>query len=81
MLEIKVLGTGCKNCIRLTEEAKVAVQELDIEAKITKVETMPEIMKYGIMRTPGLVINEKVKSYGRIPKREEIISYIKEEIQ
>lgn len=79
MLEIKVLGMGCRNCIRVHHEVENVLQDMDIQIDIQKVEDVPGIMKYGIMRTPGLVINEKVKSFGRIPTREEIAQFIKEE--
>jgi small redox-active disulfide protein 2 len=65
-MEIKILGTGCANCKRLEKSAIEAIKELGIDAIVTKVEDFQEIMKYGIMRTPGLVIDEKVVSYGTI---------------
>ena len=80
MLNVKVLGSGCKNCVKLTEEVKVILQELVIEAELEKVEDIPTILQYGVMRTPGLVINNKVKSSGRIPRKEEIVKYIQEEL-
>ncbi|GBF10485.1 thioredoxin family protein [Tepidibacillus infernus] len=80
MLEIKILGMGCKNCVRLQKEVEAIMEENQLKANIQKIQDVPGIMKYGIMSTPGLVINEKVKSFGRIPKREEILQYIKEEL-
>lgn len=80
MLEIKVLGSGCKNCVKVFDEVNKVVKEMDVEANVIKEESIQEIMKYGVMRTPGLVINEKVKSFGKIPKSEEIMKFIKEEI-
>ena len=65
-MEIKILGTGCANCKKLEANAKEAVKELNIEAKITKVEDIKDIMKYGVMRTPAIVINEKVKMFGKV---------------
>jgi small redox-active disulfide protein 2 len=65
-MEIKILGTGCANCKRLEKHAVEAVKELNLTAAVTKVEDFQEIMKYGIMRTPGLVVDEKVVSYGTI---------------
>jgi small redox-active disulfide protein 2 len=65
-MEIKILGTGCANCKRLEKHAIEAVKELGIDAIVTKVEDFQEIMKYGILRTPGLVVDEKVVSYGTI---------------
>lgn len=77
---IKVLGSGCMNCKKLYEAASQAAGELGVAAEIVKVEDMKEIMSYGIMRTPGLVINEKVKVYGKVPGVEEIKKYVQEEM-
>jgi small redox-active disulfide protein 2 len=63
-MEIKVLGPGCANCTKLEELAKQAVKELGIEAKVEKVSDMQEIMKY-TMSTPGLVVNGKLRHYGK----------------
>ncbi|SHJ42811.1 small redox-active disulfide protein 2 [Clostridium cavendishii DSM 21758] len=73
---IKVLGSGCTNCKRLEENTKKAVEELNIDATIEKVTDIKDIMKYGVMRTPALVIDEKVKSYGRVLTTEEIKKYL-----
>ncbi|MGE5628120.1 MAG: thioredoxin family protein [Solirubrobacterales bacterium] len=78
-MEIKILGTGCANCKKLDANAKKAVEELNLDAQITKVEDMKDIMKYGVMRTPALVINEKVKMYGKVLTVDEIKKYINEE--
>lgn len=75
-MEIKVLGPGCANCKRLYQEAEKAVAQVGQEATITKVEAMEEIMAYGILRTPGLVIDEKVVASGRIPSASEIATLI-----
>jgi small redox-active disulfide protein 2 len=64
---IKVLGTGCPNCKNLEKAAINAVAELNVDANIEKVEDIQKIMAYGIMRTPALVINEKVALSGRVP--------------
>ncbi len=77
MINIKVLGSGCPNCKRLEAIARKAVEGLGIEAEIEKVTNYSEIMKYPILSTPGLVINEKVVSYGRIPSEEEITDWLK----
>lgn len=69
---IKILGSGCPNCVKLEANAKKAVGELDIEAVIEKITDMGLIVGYGIMSTPALVINEHVMSYGRIPDVAEI---------
>ena len=75
-MEIKVLGPGCANCKRLYQEAEKAVAQVGQEATITMVEAMEEIMAYGILRTPGLVIDEKVVASGRIPSASEIATLI-----
>jgi len=73
---IKILGTGCSNCKRLEENAKKAIEELGIEATIEKVTDIKEIMKYGVMKTPAIVVDEKVKAFGRVPTAEEIKKYL-----
>lgn len=74
---IKILGTGCKNCKSLEANAKEAVKELGLDAVVEKVEDMKGIMSYGVMRTPALVVDEKVKVMGRVPKVEEIKEILK----
>ena len=76
-MNIKVLGMGCCNCVKLYEIAQEAVKELGIEATIEKVEDMAKIMEYGVMRTPALVVDEKVVVQGRIPKKDEIKELLK----
>jgi small redox-active disulfide protein 2 len=76
IVEIKVLGPGCANCKRLYQEAEKAVAQVGQPATITKVEAMEAIMAYGILRTPGLVIDEKVVASGRIPNASEIATLI-----
>lgn len=71
-MKIIVLGTGCKNCKTLEEYTKKAVEELGIDAQIEKEEDIQKIMAYGIMRTPGLVVDEMVVMSGKVPKVEEI---------
>lgn len=75
-MEIKILGPGCANCKRLHAEAEKALAQVGQQATITKVETMEDIMAYGILRTPGLVIDEKVVASGRIPPASEIATMI-----
>lgn len=71
-MNIKVLGTGCKKCTDLVNNAKKAVEELGIDATVEKVEDIATIMKYGVMTTPGIVVNEEVKGTGRVLSVEEI---------
>jgi small redox-active disulfide protein 2 len=63
---IKVLGSGCKKCIKLEENTKEAVKKLGIEATVEKVTSMKEIMGYGVMSTPALVVDEVVKVSGQL---------------
>ena len=76
MLTIKVLGSGCANCKKLEALTRQAVSKLGLEAEVIKVTEYPEIMKYNVMSTPGLVVNEKVVSAGRIPSEAEITTYL-----
>ncbi|MBU5255237.1 thioredoxin family protein [Tissierella praeacuta] len=69
---IKILGTGCSKCNKLEENTKLAVEELGVNASIEKVTDFKEIMKYGVMQTPTLVVDEKVKAVAKIPSVEEI---------
>lgn len=69
---IKVLGSGCANCVKLEENAKLAAKELGLEAEFVKVKDMEGIASYGIMRTPGLVVDENVVSYGKVLTAEQI---------
>jgi small redox-active disulfide protein 2 len=77
-MEIKVLGTGCPKCKTLEKHAGEAVSELGIEAEIVKEEDILKIMSYGVMRTPGLVINEKVVASGKLLSVNEIKNLITE---
>lgn len=76
MKEIKVLGTGCPKCKTLEKNTRDAVTELGIEVNIVKEEDITKIMQYGIMRTPGLVINEKLVLAGRVPSINEVKNLI-----
>jgi small redox-active disulfide protein 2 len=71
-MEIKILGTGCAKCKTLEKLTREVVAQNGISATITKVEDIIEIMKYNIMQTPALVVNEKVEIKGHIPSVEEI---------
>ena len=76
MLTIKVLGPGCQNCQNLAALTQRALNNLSIEAKVEKVTGHDEIMKYRILATPGLVINEKVVAAGRVPSEAEITTFL-----
>lgn len=80
MVNIKILGVGCPKCRRLEEKVREVVSKSNIAAEVQKVTDINDMMKYNIMMTPGLVINEKLKSAGNIPNDEQILSWIKEEI-
>lgn len=75
-MEIKVLGTGCAKCKSLEKATKEAVKELGLQATVSKEEDIMKIMAYGVMRTPGLVIDEKVVMSGRIPSQKELIELL-----
>lgn len=75
---IKILGTGCAKCIALEKKVRELIKQNSIDAEIQKVTNLQDIMRYGIMMTPGLVINEKVVSFGSIPKDSQILEWIKE---
>lgn len=78
MVTVKILGTGCKKCQTLETKVRDLVSKNNIDAVVEKVTDIQEMVKYGIMMTPGLIINEKVKSYGIIPKDDQIINWLKE---
>lgn len=74
---IKVLGSGCANCKKLEAHVREAVKELGIEATIEKVENFQDIMAYGVMKTPALVVDEQVKIMGRVPSISDIKEHLK----
>ncbi|HFC11611.1 MAG TPA: thioredoxin family protein [Anaerolineae bacterium] len=76
MLNLKILGTGCANCKRLEQQTRRVVEELGVSAEVEKVTDYADIMAYGIMSTPGLVVNGKVVSYGRIPEKSELVNWL-----
>ncbi len=78
MLSIKILGSGCANCKRLEAETRAALDTAGIAYNLEKVTEYTDIMTYGILSTPGLVINEKVVSAGRIPARAKIVELARE---
>ncbi len=77
-MTIKILGTGCAKCKRLEEKVRELIIRNSIDAEVEKVAELDEIMRFNIMRTPGLVVNDKLKSAGVIPKDEDILAWINE---
>ena len=77
-MEIKILGGGCPKCNRLEKLAREAVAELSVDAVFGHVRDMDNIMAYDITGTPALVIDEDVKCFGRVPRREEVVAWIRE---
>ncbi len=77
-MEIKVLGTGCPKCRKVYANAQRAIADLGIEVKLEKVEEIDEILRYGVMMTPAVVINGRVRSSGRIASVEELKKWLQE---
>ncbi len=69
---IKILGTGCSKCDKLEKNLQTALKELNLEATIEKIDNLAEIVGYGVMSTPGLVIDGEVKIIGKVPNVKEI---------
>jgi small redox-active disulfide protein 2 len=78
MIQVKVLGSGCPNCKRLESETRAALEAAAVRYELTKVTDYADIAAYGVMQTPALVINEQVVSSGKIPKRDQIVSWARE---
>jgi small redox-active disulfide protein 2 len=79
-MEIKVLGPGCANCVKMEELAKTAVKELGVDAKVEKVTDIGQIAMHGILSTPGLIVNGKIKHSGKpLPSLEKVKELIKGE--
>jgi small redox-active disulfide protein 2 len=77
MKKIQILGSGCPKCKKLAENAEAAVQELGIEYEIEKITDINDIMKFGVMVTPALVVDGKVKAAGKVLTREEIKRFLR----
>ncbi len=76
MRKIQVLGTGCPNCEKLAENAEAAARELGIDYELEKVTDVADIMKLGVMLTPGLLVDGEVKSSGKLLSSEEIKAFL-----
>ena len=79
-LVIRVLGQGCPNCHRLTEEVMATLTELNLEADLEHVTDVNEIAEYGVVGTPALIITKKVKCIGKVPRRNRIKAWLEDEI-
>ena len=77
MTTIQVLGTGCKKCVALRENAEAAVKELELDVKVEKVEDINKIIQFGVMMTPALVVDGEVKFVGKVASPEEIIQALR----
>jgi small redox-active disulfide protein 2 len=78
-MEVKILSTNCSKCKRLESKLRELVDENNINARVTKVTEIDKMLDYGIMMTPGLVINEEVKSVGIVPKDDQLLKWLKGE--
>ena len=77
-MKIEILGTGCPKCKKTAENAEKAVKTSDVDAEIVKVEKIKDIMNYGVMMTPALVVDGDVKIAGKIPSPDQIAEWISE---
>lgn len=80
-MEIKILGTGCPRCKEVEKRTIDTLAEMKVTADVQKITDIKKIMEYKIMTTPGLVINGKIKSAGRIPSKQEIKEWIEQEMK
>lgn len=76
-MDVKVLGTGCPKCNALEAKVRSIAQENEIPIQIEKIKDLNQIMAYGVVLTPGLVVNGEVKSTGKIPRDEDILNWLK----
>lgn len=77
MVNVKVLGPGCANCRKLEERVRNVIRQHQLEAEIEKVTDYAQIMRWNVMRTPGLVVNDVLVAAGRIPSEEEIAGWLR----
>jgi small redox-active disulfide protein 2 len=75
---IQILGPGCPKCQKLSEEAEKAAKELGLEYEIVKVKDLKEIMKYGVLTTPGLAVDGKVKAVGKVLEAQKIKEFLQD---
>jgi small redox-active disulfide protein 2 len=81
-MEIKVLGPGCANCLKMEEIAKQAVKELGIASTVEKITDIGQIARHGILSTPGLIVNGKIKHTGKpLPSLDKVKELIKGEVE
>ncbi len=75
-MHVKILGSGCANCVNLEKNTRAALASLGLDAEVTKVTDVGDIVAYGVMRTPGLVVDERVLVSGRVPRSEELVALL-----
>ncbi len=80
MVTMQILGTGCPKCTKLMEVAKAAAEALGLEYQLEKISDINKIMSFGVMMTPGLVVNGKVLMVGKVPGLEEMKTVLQKEI-
>lgn len=76
MITIQILGTGCRKCVALKQNAEAALKEANIEAEIQKIEDINEIVKFGVMSTPALAVDGEVKIVGKVATADEIVKVL-----
>ncbi len=79
-MNIKVLGPGCMNCVTLEKRTREALTKMNIQAEIEKVTDFSKILELGLVKTPGLIVNNKIVVQGRVPAVEELKEIIKQQI-
>jgi small redox-active disulfide protein 2 len=78
-MEIKVLGPGCPKCQQTEKIVKEAVAEAGVDAQVEKITDIMKIMTFGVISTPAVVVDGQVKSSGKVPKKDEILNWIKQQ--